>query len=267
MNPNSCVESKSQCEADCKGYRCNQQCTQGNSCTNIESNCYGSEIDCKNTCKGYRCQNAECRQGTTPCTAQEITEQKCFLTSTCGTGGCVANCQTGYILGTSGSNVCIPSVKPKCVSSDNNNYYYKVAGKVNNDTWGIGQTCHSEGTNCNWKSKNDCQTEFENTDKSILGNKDVVNSDSDGPRCQENKQARLGNNDPWKDDLNGPYKWWLHITGDFNKTNLTPYNPPSPESGTCWSGDNWRSNNWSCRMWKNKGECEQELGKKFFTAT
>jgi len=264
MIPNSCVETKSKCEAECKGYRCNQGCVEGRVCGNIESNCYGTEDDCKNTCKGYRCQNSECKQGTTPCTAQEIKEEKCFLSSTCGTG-CVATCQTGYIRGTSGTDVCIPSVKPKCVSSDNNYYYYKVAGKSNNDTWGNGNTCHSEDTNCRWKTKNDCQSEFENINKWILGNKDVVNSDSNGPRCQENKQTRLGNDDPWKDDLNEQgYKWWLHITGDFNKTNLTAYNPPSPDSGTCWSGDNWRSSNWSCKMWKTKADCEQELSKKFF---
>lgn len=88
--PGSCTDTKVQCEAECKGFRCNADCKEGKVCSNIESNCYGSEAECKSTCKGFRCNVSECKQGTTPCTSAELSENKCFLTSTCGTG-CKSN--------------------------------------------------------------------------------------------------------------------------------------------------------------------------------
>lgn len=84
--PGACTETKAQCDAECKGFRCINECKEGRVCGASESNCYGSEEDCKSTCKGYRCNVSECKQGTTPCSATELTEGKCFLTSSCGTG-------------------------------------------------------------------------------------------------------------------------------------------------------------------------------------
>lgn len=263
MIPNSCVETKSKCEAECKGYRCNQGCVEGRVCGNIESNCYGTEDDCKNTCKGYRCQNSECKQGTTPCTAQEIKEEKCFLSSTCGTG-CVATCQTGYIRGTSGTDVCIPSFHPQCVDSSDNNAYFKLTGKSNNNVWGNNNVCMGDtGNKCKWFNGqnriSDCVKHFIEQDEYIRGDRNVINSDTAGPRCQENKQERLGNNDPWKDSIK-TYKWWIHLSGDFNNTNINPYNPPSPQSGTCWSND-YEHGSQICRMYKSKEDCETDLEK------
>ena len=250
------------CMADpVKNYQCTINGCVSSNCEEVgDSNCYNDEKTCQTSCTLTLCNsvypngvcndsNRMCRNGT--CICKDSCDGK-----QCGMNNCGESCGTcseGQVCGTTNTDVdkCITSWSPKCVQNDGN-WYIKLWGKVPGDnTWGSNQTCLTNGDfgACRWIGSNeDCNSEMNYV---LPGDKNIINSDSGGPRCQLNQNPRGGDggDDPWH-DVTG--KWWIHTSGNFNNSNIAAYNPPVPESGTC-AGDN------SCYFYDSQEDCNNAI--------
>jgi hypothetical protein len=124
VNPTSCYDEKEDCERECKGYRCSDNCDRSSTqqCVQGETGCYGSEETCKSSCTPvYRCNSA---------TGVVVKDYKACRTGSTGEIGCYtgesqakANCVTTYICAT-GPTGCNPSntFGPPCASGATNCY-------------------------------------------------------------------------------------------------------------------------------------------------
>lgn len=122
VNPDTCYDTKQECDSECRGYRCSENCLPSNTqCLEGETNCYGSEEDCKSSCVAvYRCNSF----------SGPVTDYKPCLT---GESGCYSsqsdatrNCVKTYScagIGPTGATGCITSnFGPPCASGATNCY-------------------------------------------------------------------------------------------------------------------------------------------------
>jgi len=122
VNPTSCYDEKEDCERECRGYRCSDNCDRSSTqCQEGETGCYGSEETCKSSCTPvYRCNSV----------SGVVKEYKaCAGESGCypGESQANANCVKTYSCagsGPTGPTGCNPSntFGPPCASGATNCY-------------------------------------------------------------------------------------------------------------------------------------------------
>jgi len=159
VNPTSCYDTKDECDVDCRGYRCSDNCNRSSTqCQEGETGCYGSEETCKSSCTPvYRCsvsgvvKEYKACAGESGCYPGESqANANCVKTYSCdSTNGCIANNTFGPLCAT-GTN-CYNSqsaCSTNCVKT------YSCAGSGPTGMTGcnlsntFGPPCASGATNC-----------------------------------------------------------------------------------------------------------------------
>jgi hypothetical protein len=167
VNPTSCYDTKEECDALCKGYRCSDNCNRSTTqCQEGETGCYGSEETCKSTCTPvYRCNSVSgvvkeykaCVSESGCYTGESQANANCVKTYSCdSTNGCIASNTFGPLCATGATN-CYNSqsaCSTNCVKT------YSCAGSgptgptgCNPSTFGL--PCVTGATNC-YNSSTSC---------------------------------------------------------------------------------------------------------------
>jgi hypothetical protein len=160
VNPTSCYDTKDECDVDCRGYRCSENCNRSSTqCQEGETGCYGSEETCKSSCTPvYRCsvsgvvKEYKACAGESGCyTGESQANANCVKTYSCdSTNGCNLSNTFGPLCATGATN-CYNSqsaCSTNCVKT------YSCAGSGPTGMTGcnlsntFGPPCASGATNC-----------------------------------------------------------------------------------------------------------------------